>query len=30
LVLEPGADEGDIVAQRRIEITDDDDLPHAL
>jgi len=25
MVLEPGADEGDIVAQRRIEITDDDD-----
>jgi methionyl-tRNA formyltransferase len=25
MVLEPGADEGDIVAQRRIPITDDDD-----
>jgi len=25
IVLEPGADEGDIVAQRRIGITDDDD-----
>jgi methionyl-tRNA formyltransferase len=25
IVLEPGADEGDIVAQRRIPITDDDD-----